>query len=298
MKGFLRLVRLRVAKGEDRAVVHSCIPGETIERFIVGEATAAEGHRLQEHAGHCATCRETLLALGLGLGKGSLDEEALVAERMSATTSAEIVARLGIEEKRGAQVLAFPSARARSTRWVAAAAAIAACLALIFVLPGGGEQSLPWRSLQGRPAALEQHAPWTSTRGTGEANWDERSLSSARRTGPGAERAWLLARGGIGDWERVAQMLDHTPASGPAANDRGVLLLAQGKVHEALTAFDEALRQEPSLVAARFNRALALEALGRWDEARAAWQDYLEHAGEDDEGWRREAESYLRRGDP
>lgn len=59
----------------------------------------------------------------------------------------------------------------------------------------------------------------------------------------------------------------------------------------SLTASDRALRVDPGLQAARFNRALALEALFLWGDAESAWREYLDSAEAD--GWRKEAEARL-----
>lgn len=62
-------------------------------------------------------------------------------------------------------------------------------------------------------------------------------------------------------------------------SDCGLALLEAARrtpeaAEEALEAFDEALRLQPDLLEARYNRARALEVLGRRAEALAAWRDY------------------------
>lgn len=59
----------------------------------------------------------------------------------------------------------------------------------------------------------------------------------------------------------------------------------------ALSAADEALRREPSLAEARFNRALILERMGLADEAKRAWERYLEVDASSP--WAREARARL-----
>ncbi|MGQ9896990.1 MAG: tetratricopeptide repeat protein [Acidobacteriota bacterium] len=64
-------------------------------------------------------------------------------------------------------------------------------------------------------------------------------------------------------------------------SDLGLVLLEVARTsppaaEEALDTLDFALRREPNLLEARYNRARALEMLGRWAEARSAWQDYVQ----------------------
>ena len=60
----------------------------------------------------------------------------------------------------------------------------------------------------------------------------------------------------------------HYAAAEASGNDAGFA--------DALTAADEGLRIDPQLAEARFNRALVLERMGLAQQARAAWQRYLE----------------------
>jgi len=73
------------------------------------------------------------------------------------------------------------------------------------------------------------------------------------------------------------------PGNAKGWSDLGAALYAAGLrlgrpslYPEALAAFDRALRIEPGLPEARFNRALTLERLGLAGQAREAWQRYLE----------------------
>jgi CHAT domain-containing protein len=74
------------------------------------------------------------------------------------------------------------------------------------------------------------------------------------------------------------------------------------KLAEALAATDSALRLDPKLPEALFNRALILERLGLRDNARDAWQHYLAVAGtsnwigvDDTSEWASEARQHLQR---
>jgi len=295
-------------------VRHGCMPAEALERYVTGSASEGERVAVEGHAGACADCREALLALGLALGRGTREEEALIAWINGSRPIEQLLGRIGVvgapevtptplalpmprtARARPARSAARSAARWAVRRWktVAGAVAAAACVVLAFALPQA-PPDLPFRSLNGRPAALRNHVPYAGTRGPADPAWREIAPDDMRALGPGGERALLLARGGVGDWERVAAMLAMERPSARVANDRGVLLLAQGDALGALHAFEEALRMDPGLHAARFNRALALGALGDWAEADDAWRDYLAHSEGDDEGWREEAKAHLAR---
>lgn len=61
----------------------------------------------------------------------------------------------------------------------------------------------------------------------------------------------------------------------------------------AVGAADTAIRLDPALIEARFNRALAIEATSSSPEARAAWSAYLDSAGAVEDGWAGEARRRL-----
>ena len=72
-----------------------------------------------------------------------------------------------------------------------------------------------------------------------------------------------------GDAERALATLDprqETPAG--AANIRGVALMLRRDFRPAAAAFEEALRHEPELTAARYNLAVALIELGQLESAK------------------------------
>ena len=86
-----------------------------------------------------------------------------------------------------------------------------------------------------------------------------------------------------GNRERVFNALRGT--NGPFADmayTKGVLLMREGRFHEAITAFDEALEVRPNFVDAISNRATALSEMKRFDEALQGFDQALaidsEHA--------------------
>jgi tetratricopeptide (TPR) repeat protein len=154
----------------------------------------------------------------------------------------------------------------------------------------------PTRPVEGRLTGGFKYGPPPSpTRGPGdrEVSPDVRIAAAkieklaGRRNGTvRAELGWaFLALGRLDDaiaqFERLA--IEH-PGDGAVQSDLSAAYLARAAMSvrpddapRALAAAEGALRASPALQEALFNKALALEALGRRDEARAAWSSFLDH---------------------
>ncbi len=89
----------------------------------------------------------------------------------------------------------------------------------------------------------------------------------AGRAGEAAERLAAIPRP-----ERDARMWSDLAA---AQYQTALVTENPSQLAEALSAVDEALRMDPQLPEALFNRALIIERLGLRDQARTAWQQYL-----------------------
>jgi len=87
-----------------------------------------------------------------------------------------------------------------------------------------------------------------------------RALGGTHRRSDGAAAAATLQRAGI-----------LAPASPEAVNDLGIVLFEQNRLEPALRAFDAALGRNPHHVGAWTNSALALQRLGRDEEAYARY---------------------------
>jgi tetratricopeptide (TPR) repeat protein len=68
----------------------------------------------------------------------------------------------------------------------------------------------------------------------------------------------------------ISKAIASTPAVPAFHSNLGVALIAMGRVHEALAAFDTAVRLKPDYAIAHNNRGKALRNMGRLDEALAA----------------------------
>jgi len=122
----------------------------------------------------------------------------------------------------------------------------------------------------------------------------------ASRTGGAADAARGVTDLVRGDRDNAIAALERATA-GPDAtaamfSDMAAAYLERGSrddLPRALAAAQRAIALDPSLAAARFNRALALERLNRVAEARDAWRAYV--SSETDAGWTAEARQHLAR---
>ncbi len=125
---------------------------------------------------------------------------------------------------------------------------------------------------------------------------EENPTAEAQHT---AALAMLLIDQTASATERLREVTKREPEnarawSDLAAAEYAVALRLEQPSHyaEALNAVDHALRLDPKLAEARFNRALILERLGLTQQARDAWRVYLEH--DSSSAWAREANAHLR----
>jgi CHAT domain-containing protein/tetratricopeptide (TPR) repeat protein len=250
------------------------IDAETLAAFVDGALQEAEVTRVLSHLDHCPSCR----------------------------TSVEIAN----------QVLADESPRDAATRrpawWLAMAAALAI---LLLAVPA----VRIWRARQ-PIEKLVALAPRTERRVepriTGGFAWAEYGGVERSSASNAADPQQLKLAGAAGELvERaardddaeaqhaagVAMLLIESPSEAVTRLEKAVAhsndpkrwsdlaaaryavasKLGQASLYTtALAAADTALRADPNLAEARFNRALILERLGLTDEARRAWQRYLE----------------------
>jgi tetratricopeptide (TPR) repeat protein len=101
-------------------------------------------------------------------------------------------------------------------------------------------------------------------------------------------RCYLAEGKSLAAFAHLQMAVQQFPYDPSLHSDLGLALLEVARTspaaaEEALDAINTALRLAPSLREAQYNRARALEMLGRWDEARLAWQDYIRH--DPDSAW-------------
>jgi len=106
----------------------------------------------------------------------------------------------------------------------------------------------------------------------------------------------------VGDLDRavpmIEQAVEQSRSDARMLSDLSAAYLARAArdqrpldLTKALAAVDRAVRANPELTEALFNRALALERLALVEQARTAWEDYLRI--DDESGWADEARAHL-----
>lgn len=254
----------------------ACISSEVLGAFAEGRLGVEERAAVVAHLDACPRCRDEVAALG-----AFIDESAVPAKRLPVW-------------------------------WAAAAAAvlIAAVSVLWRVIPRA--ESSPVAPLIAASAALDHRLVeprlhgfgWTVYRGPVRAAEEDRSPERLKvlgaagdvlkraETDASAEAthaagvASLLIADPAAAIERLQAAVEKHPEDATAWSDLAaahyelaVRLGRASQYPEALAAADRALKLDPRLPDALFNRALILERLGLIDDARTAWKRYLEVDG-------------------
>lgn len=89
-------------------------------------------------------------------------------------------------------------------------------------------------------------------------------------------RARLMAGDAVGAESELARVCEAAPHLAEAWLIRGIAAQERAAHEEAVAFLGESLKLSPKNPTARFNLAFSLDALGRTDEARAQWQNFLE----------------------
>jgi CHAT domain-containing protein len=271
--------------------ITECPGSEILGAFAEGLLTPAERRQVVEHVDRCARCQAEVAALGTFAGE-----------------------------------TAEPGRSGLRQWWLAAAAAVVVVLGGAFLFwrmarPGNfvaplvaAAEPLGYRPIEAR---LTGGFRWAEFRGAVRSTTSEdrnpkrlklagaagESLQRAEQDrGAGAQHAAAIAalliedpNGGI---ERLRKLTADHPLDASAWNDLAAAHLDAavrfGHASElplALAAVDRALRIDPKMPEALFNRALIVERIGLIEEARQAWQQFLtvDPASE----WAREARARL-----
>ncbi len=292
-----------------RGGVAPCPSPEELARFVDGVLAAEARDRLVRHLVTCDDCRDI----------------AVMAAEMPAPVPASTAAA----------VAPAPAARRPGLGW-RAMAALAVAATLVFavyvwrVAPTDGPPPVdawqaidaaqgPSRLNEARLALVTRHRPFAGpTRAGGSPAMSFAAEAVAVRLADSVAAADAAARIDAEHAAAVAALIAGRPADAVARLDRLIadaaptpmrlsdlaaahlaLAVVESRLHwaAALDAADAALRLAPAFPAARFNRALALEGLGRTADARAAWQLVAADAS-DDPAWRDEAARHVSRLSP
>lgn len=267
----------------------TCIDMETLAAFAEGRLKRAEIAPLLAHLETCEICNGAL--------ESAMDVHAM--------------------ENTGSK---------RQPWWLAVAAIVVLAVAAVPLLrsrmAGGGDigrlVTLAPRAARMVEPRLSGGFPWAEYRGPVRANEgaaDPEQLkiggaageiieSADRERDPEAQHAagvaLVLIDQPLRGEERLREIVERTPGNARAWNDLAAARYAAAArlgrpslYPEALAAADRALALEPRLAEGLFNRALILEKLGVQEQARAAWQRYLEVDGASP--WANEARARMAR---
>lgn len=260
---------------------------ETLALFIEGKLARAEVKTLYSHLDACTACMRAL--------RGANET---VASRPASRTWLYIAAAVAVAVL-GAGAL-FQFVQRRDTPPVARLVALASPDARS-VEPrlSGGFAWAPYRGPLRADSAAPDPRAYRLGGVTGEL------LERAERDDtPDAQHAAGTALVMVGRPQdavaRLRAAATRAPRDAALWNDLGAAELAASTsanrpdgYAEALAALDEALKIDPSLAEARFNRALALERMGLAAAAREAWEQYLRIDGTS--SWAAEARAHLQR---
>ena len=173
------------------------------------------------------------------------------------------------------------------------------------------------RPLQSRVTRLN-YAPFSNLRGNANSNINtierdrtEINLLDEATENPNPEnlhalgRLYLLKKNFDGAIAQLEKAKNLAPTNAAILNDLGSAYLEKSKripdgeagraenAAEALRLYEEAVRLDPKLPDARFNKALSLEILNLPEQAETAWKEYLQLDA--DSGWAQEATRNLQR---
>lgn len=266
-----------------------CPAVETLAAFSDGRLTGNVHEETLRHVAHCAVCRSIVEDTALF---DADDEPVVVPHR---------------------------APRRRRYAAVAAAVAVATLAGMLLYRPAGPwiRSYRDRRAIQGLVAAAPTRFRSNEPRITGGFGWAPLRNSTRGRESSDPEQlkidgvagavlrdkrtdddpshaagvAYLLSGHEREAADELSRAATQTPRDARILTDLGVALYdrATGIPHDpaglarALEVTDGALRLDPGLPEAHFNRALILERLGRRDDAVAAWRAFL--AVERDEAW-------------
>lgn len=286
--------------------VSRCPDDLTLARFADGTLDPAERPMVIAHLATCDDCRDVI---------------ATVEAARSTAAPTDTAGRRDVVAVAG---------RWRSSRvWIPALALAASLLVVLQVRRSAAPATDtppgdPWtevarvvgaeRHLEARLSGLTAHVPLAAPTRSGPGDTASFATESLARRfeSDAAGRPEMTHLAGVAAllagrpadavrWLRVAAEDRAAPASVRAARladlaaAHGALAVTEPREEwqHALDAADAALDLDASQTAARFNRALALERLGRTGEARQAWTVVATSAAESP-GWRDEAAAHLR----
>lgn len=288
--------------GMDMVTASSCPDAEVLAAYVDEGLGADEHAQLERHLAECDSCRVIV---------------ARVVDTKSAVGAATTVA--GTSGGSGGARHFFRFSRAQAAWGAGSLAAAAAVLTMIInvgyrskladLAAAVGEERTVEARLTGGFRYGPVRAPVRS--GGSSAASDDWTVYAAAsrirevaRNDPSASNLHALGVSHLvlGEYDNAVRAIEDAVADDPEPaqyhSDLAAAYLARAKhlnrpddLPRALGAAERALKRNADLNEARFNRALALEALFLEDQARQAWEEYL--ARDPASGWTSEAREHL-----
>jgi tetratricopeptide (TPR) repeat protein len=279
-----------------------CLSYETLLDYVEGGLSVTEKAATEKHLIRCAWCREELaLYTRVARSEVSAAEQAQL-KQLGLDQIAEQAVRLRrVVDVREAVQSGPWWRRAVFTplRVAAGVAALVVISALIWFLLirqtaiEEGMMALRQAYHQARPTEARitgfDYAPYQVTRGVGQ-RMDEIRLELARAKlvrafmeegTPEAHHAlgqYYLTQRQFGEaLTHLQKALAEDPDDPQLHTDLGVAYLEQGQaLSKAIAHFNQALKKDPTMLEALFNRALCYQKMSDFRSAKADWQHYLE----------------------
>ncbi|MGZ3444706.1 MAG: zf-HC2 domain-containing protein, partial [Myxococcaceae bacterium] len=229
---------------------------DQLGRFVDGELAVTEAAAFRRHLIVCARCQQEMHGLmqlsalaeqSQGRAPAARPELAptLLADRRAPPRRAAWLAVVGAVAMAAALVLALKSSRSTGPDMPTLLASLDARTVSGWPSAAGAAQYRPYRTMRGGPVPIPPALAQAELRLQGSDDW--------RRLGTLA----LLRR----DFSQAESYLARLPPTPDVLADRGLVRLEEQRYPEALEYFDAALTAAPDFLPARFNRALALQAL-------------------------------------
>ncbi len=297
-----------------RHKTESCLDAETAANYFNGQYSFFRRRKITRHLAACNDCRKLLVELARMASAVLNEEDQALLQALPPFQIEEWAARLAsmpspanylkssrpfMLQSLWAGVQSFFAARPLLAYSLAFAAMF--LLALEIVWPKVQDWRSAYWAQQGmealaqendildeglRPAGQFQPRLF-STRRAGEEPAEKNSAEqnfknslALNADNAGAKHGQALAAYFAGRLEQAHRALQElhlqNPTDAEIINDLGVVSAALNAPGNALHYFDRALRLKPRFPEARFNRASLLHQLHRHEEARRAWQTYLE----------------------
>ena len=282
---------------ERKGMAAGCLDAETLAAYVDGGLTADERSRVEVHL---AACQDCFAVFTESVKTVQAMEEAGEFVQPIAPTSAPVAPV-------SASVVPIATARrSRLVRWTAAGAGLAAAAAVVLAVwwPRAERPELvdlvaavgERRPFEPRLTGGFAFAPLSRSRGDGERGADADLLivagrilkdsdsNSSTATRLTRAKAAMLVSKPDGVVEELDRIVAEAPGSSDAWSDLAAAWLLRADSEPArqteyatrsLNAATAALRIDPSLAEAWYNRALALQLLGLREEARTAWDSFL-----------------------